>query len=91
MLEDLSLPKPEALYQPQGCKFCNDTGYSGRVMVYEFLAVTDKIRAAIHDGATGHELQELVVREGMIPRSRHALELAGEGMISHEDLMKVLI
>lgn len=91
VLHDLDLNIPEKLYQPQGCELCNHSGFSGRIMVYEFLIVTETIRDAIHDNITGNALQKLAIQEGMQPIAQHALELAGQGIIGHEDLIKVLI
>lgn len=91
LLDQLEIDRPEKLYQAVGCDQCAQTGYSGRVMVYEFLIVSEKVRDAIHHGMIGKELEAIARQEGMIPKSEHALELAGQGVISHEDLIKMLI
>lgn len=91
ILEEFGLERPGALYEAKGCDHCNHTGYDGRVMAYELLVVTDKIRDAIHNGVVGQQLQELAESEGMIPKSLHALELAKKGVISHADLIKMLV
>lgn len=91
ILREFGLNKPRALYEAKGCERCNGTGYDGRVMAYELLVVDDRVRDAIHHGMVGQELQKLAEREGMIPKARHALELAEQGIISHEDLVKMLI
>lgn len=91
ILSEFDLETPETLYEAKGCEHCNNTGYQGRVMAYELLVVTDKLRDAIHHGMSGQKLQQLAETEGMIPKSKHALELAGKGIISHEDLIKMLL
>lgn len=91
ILREFGLERPAHLYEAKGCEHCNGTGYSGRVMAYELLIVTDTLRSAIHHGMIGQELQDLAVAEGMIPKAHHALELAEKGTISYEDLVKMLV
>ncbi|WP_018295245.1 type II/IV secretion system protein [Mariprofundus ferrooxydans] len=91
IISDLGYPKPEHLYTGAGCKKCNKTGYVGRVMLYEFLAVNDAIRQAIHDGKTGHDLQEIAIANGMVPKSEYALKLAADGVIDHHDFVYSLM
>jgi len=91
LLQDMGLERPKTLYQAGQCEKCNQTGFSGRVMAYEFLEVTENVRQAIHDGKIGHELQKVAEAEGMIPKAQHALGLAESGVISRDDLVKLLI
>jgi type II secretory ATPase GspE/PulE/Tfp pilus assembly ATPase PilB-like protein len=91
LLEDMGLERPKTLYQPGQCDSCNQSGFSGRVMAYEFLEVTEPVRQAIHDGKIGHELQEVAEKDGMISKARHALSLAESGVICRDDLVKLLI
>jgi len=87
----MDMNEPPQLFAPSGCEQCNDSGFSGRALVYEFMDVTKHMRKAIHDGLTGQELQSVVEKEGMAPKSRHALELAEQGIISQDDLISLLI
>jgi len=87
VINDLGYDRPEQLFSASGCEQCNQTGYVGRVMLYEFLAVNDAVRQAIHDGLTGHELQKLAITNGMIPKADYALKLAADGIIDHHDFI----
>ncbi|MDQ6996736.1 MAG: hypothetical protein Q9M82_04650, partial [Mariprofundus sp.] len=69
------------------CKLCNDTGYAGRVMSYEFLVVNEKIRQAIHDGIKGHDMMQIAVENGMQPKAESALKMAAEGIIDYNDFV----
>jgi len=91
IINDLGYARPERLYIAAGCKKCNQTGYTGRVMLYEFLAVNDAIRQAIHDGKSSHALQEIAIANGMIPKSEYALQMASDGMIDHRDFVYSLM
>ena len=91
LLQEMGLDYPKTLYQPGQCDDCKQSGFSGRVMVYEFLEVTETVRQAIHDGKIGHELQEVAEKDGMISKARHALNLAESGVICRDDLVRLLI
>jgi len=82
---------PKPLYARRGCSQCRMSGYIGRVMVYEFLAISDAIRQAIHRGEAGYAIQQLAITEGMTTKSEHALQLAAAGVIDCDDLVKTLI
>ena len=88
---ELGLKAPEKLYSAGSCDQCNRTGYSGRVMLYEMLTVDDRVRLAIHEGKKGEELMAIAIKSGMIPKAQHALELAGSGVIDHNDFVRSLI
>ncbi|MFQ5581440.1 MAG: GspE/PulE family protein [Mariprofundaceae bacterium] len=91
VLKGLNLEVPQMLFAPVGCSRCDDTGFAGRTLVYEFMEVTDDVRQAIHDGMVGQELQKVAEDTGMIPKCRHALELACQGMISRDELLRLLV
>ena len=53
-------------YKGAGCKTCNNTGYKGRVGLYEVMEVTDEIRELILIGASALELRKRAIEDGMI-------------------------
>ncbi|GAV20773.1 competence protein ComGA [Mariprofundus micogutta] len=87
VVKDLGFEVPEKLYKAVGCDHCNQTGYAGRVMSYEFLVVNERVRQAIHDGVTGQNLQKVAVESGMQPKSASALKMAAEGIIDYNDFI----
>lgn len=91
IIQDQGLARPEILYKATGCEHCSQTGFIGRVMLYEFLAVNDAMRHAIHDGKSSHLLKKIAVAAGMRPKSEYALQLAADGVIDHNDFISVLM
>ncbi len=91
ILESMGFERPSGLYLPGACEQCHQTGFSGRVMAYEFLEITEPIRQAIHRNKVGKELQEIAESEGMVPKAKHALSLAEKGIICRDDLIKLLV
>ena len=54
------------LYKSEGCEECNDTGYSGRVGIFEVLPITEKIGKLILESAPTRDIERQAVAEGMI-------------------------
>ena len=65
----------------KGCPKCNNSGYKGRMGVYEILNITKTIKEAILKKATTPELREIAVKEGF-----RDMQDMGRGMIMSGDL-----
>ena len=55
-----------------GCEKCNNTGYKGRVGLYEVMEISDELRELILVGASALELRRKAIDEGMITLRRAA-------------------
>ena len=66
-MELLGIAEPISIFRPQGCQFCNNTGYKGRVAVHEVMYVTDELKALIVREKTLDKLRELAKEGGMVP------------------------
>ncbi|MFI4872275.1 MAG: GspE/PulE family protein [Phycisphaerales bacterium JB061] len=90
-MRDAGLP-PEfkkAFRKGAGCQQCHDSGFLGRIGVYELMAVNSEIRKLVHVGAPSHELR-LKLRELGVPTLREeAVRLAMDGMTSLEEALRV--
>lgn len=58
LLDGEELPMPTHVYEPVGCEECKNTGFSGRLCVYELVKMDDKIKKAIHSNVDITELRE---------------------------------
>lgn len=90
LIERLGLPEGSTprLYQAKGCPTCANTGYDGRLGVYELLVVDGAIRRMIHDGATEEDIERIAfARYDMLFQNglRHVLN----GDSSAEELLYV--
>ena len=92
-LEALGLEPGRVLrfHRGTGCHDCFNTGYRGRVAVFEMLPVDGKLRASIGAGATRDELSE-VLREGgkFVSLRQNALRLVDEGVTTAEEVIRVI-
>ncbi len=86
-VEDLS--EDVVIYEPKGCPLCNDTGYSGRIGVYEMMAVSPSLQVVIAKGATADVIEKQALAEGMstlrMSAGRHVLN----GITSIEEMKKI--
>ncbi|MEC9374459.1 MAG: GspE/PulE family protein, partial [Planctomycetota bacterium] len=73
----------------RGCGACLDTGYRGRVGVYELLIMTPGLRDAIDAGATPQQLQRAAIESGLKPMWQDGLEKARLGLTSLEELTRL--
>jgi type IV pilus assembly protein PilB len=71
-----------------GCEICNQTGYKGRVGLYEVMEVTESMRELILVGASGLELKRKAVEEGMITLRRSGLRKVIEGVTTIEEVAR---
>ncbi|HUK32472.1 MAG TPA: type IV-A pilus assembly ATPase PilB [Vicinamibacterales bacterium] len=71
-----------------GCDRCNNTGYKGRVGLYEVLEVTEELRELILVGASGLELRRKAIDEGMITLRRSGLRKVMAGTTSVEEVVR---
>jgi type IV pilus assembly protein PilB len=71
-----------------GCDRCNNTGYKGRVGLYEVMAVSEELRELILVGASGLELRRKAVDEGMITLRASGLRKVKDGLTSIEEVVR---
>lgn len=82
--------KEITLYKQVGCLRCSNTGYSGRVGVYELLRVTDTIKELTLKHSSAGEISRAAVREGMITLRRDGFLKVREGTTTIEEALRVL-
>jgi general secretion pathway protein E len=81
--------RPEHVYRPVGCLECRNTGYLGRVGLYEILLLSPAIRKLINAEADVAKIREHAYKEGMKPlRISGALKVA-MGFTTMEEVLKV--
>jgi len=91
-LIDIGFPKDEIgtfkLLKGRGCANCNNTGYRGRVGLYEVMEISDEIRELILSGASSMELRRRSLEEGMISLRGSGLKKLRDGMTSVEEVVR---
>jgi len=72
----------------KGCEKCNNTGYKGRVGLYEVMEVTEELRELILVGASSLELRRKAVDEGMITLRSSGLRKVKDGVTTIEEIVR---
>lgn len=91
-LVDIGFPMEEApklkLYKGRGCANCNNTGYRGRLGLFEVLEITDEIRELILSGASAMELRRKGIEEGMLSLRVSGLQKLRDGLTTVEEVLR---
>ena len=81
--------RPDQVFRPVGCLECRNTGYLGRVGIYEILLLSPAIKRLINDAADASKIREQGYKEGMKPlRISGAMKVA-QGATTLDEVLKV--
>ncbi|CAM9754724.1 unnamed protein product [Discosporangium mesarthrocarpum] len=72
-----------------GCASCSDTGFKGRVAIYEVMVMTDSLKEFVLNGASGAEIKREAIRGGMVTLRRSALNKMLEGVTTISEVFRV--
>lgn len=75
-------------YRGDGCLVCNDTGYRGRVALYEVMPMYEQIRELVLMGASAAEIKKESIRLGMITLRRSGINKLKQGTTSIEEVIR---
>ena len=77
------------VYEPAGCGRCRETGYRGRIGLFEVMTVTDEIRALIVAHAPAVKLEKVAVEQGMTTLMEDGLEKVRSGQTTLAEISRV--
>lgn len=83
----LGLDEPASIFRPQGCQFCSNTGYKGRIAVHEIMYMSERIKSAVNAGKPIEELRALAESDGMINLWDSCKKLVLKGITDVTELM----
>lgn len=86
----LGIQDDVTIYKPCGCTRCNNTGYRGRIGVYEILVMTDTLKNAIADDKPISELEEIAKQEGLQTLRDSAIRLILQGVTTIDEMDKIV-
>ncbi len=92
-LQEAGLPEQEARgFTPmhgRGCRTCSDTGYKGRLAVYEVMVMGEELKEFVLNGASATELKREAIRLGMTTLRRSVLNRLTEGITTLKEVFRV--
>jgi type IV pilus assembly protein PilB len=72
-----------------GCRQCHDSGFRGRIGIYEVMAISPDLQRLVYRAAPAHEIRALARREGMATLRDEGVRIAIEGRTSLEEVLRV--
>jgi type IV pilus assembly protein PilB len=80
-----------SVYEPLGCSECRNTGYKGRIGVFEVMTVDDQITRAFLRNAPSEEVRRIALEGGMVPMKRDALDKVAIGLTSLDEIARTVV
>ena len=81
--------EPLLFYKGKGCKQCNNSGYKGRIGIYEVLEITEELSELILKKANPLELKRQAIKQGMLTIVEDGFIKAKNGITTIEEIMRV--
>ncbi len=92
LLEDAGLKKemfPDGMvFKGKGCSHCNQTGYKGRIGLYEIMPISSDLRNMILKGGSSDVIAEQAIKEGMETLRDDGVDKIKKGVTTIEELMR---
>ena len=90
-MEILGIDEPISIARPQGCQFCNNTGYKGRIAVHEVMYMNDTMKNSVMHEKNLDVIRNLAIENGMTPLWNSCRNLVVNGVTSLQELMTLRI
>jgi type IV pilus assembly protein PilB len=92
MLFDLGLQAEDiegkTFFKGTGCDNCNNTGYKGRIALFELMIMNDKLREMVMNNASTDELRDEAQGFGMVPLREFGIAIAADGITTLDEVIR---
>jgi len=79
------------IYAGRGCGTCNNTGYKGRVALYEVMPFSDPLKELVLQGASAAELKADMIRQGYASLRMAGIGKVLEGVTTPEEVLRTTV
>lgn len=79
-----------AFFYGAGCSTCDESGYKGRIGIYEIMEMDDEIRTALMRNADASEIKKIAIKNGMTLMIEDGFKKAVEGVTTIEEILRVI-
>ncbi|GAA0312375.1 GspE/PulE family protein [Psychrobacter aestuarii] len=83
-------PLPAQIYQAVGCEQCRNTGYQGRVGIYEMMPLSNTLKKLVAEDASVDTLKQQAYKEGVQPLRLSGAKRISEGVTTIEEVLRVV-
>lgn len=87
--KSFKIPKPLTIYTAQGCRQCSNSGFSGRVAVFEILSSSDKLAETILEAPSEIKIAKIAKEQGMITMQQDGILKVLAGVTTIEEILRV--
>jgi type IV pilus assembly protein PilB len=87
--EKVTVESEWKFFKGKGCEVCNNSGYKGRVGIYEILTMSDEIKAAMSESISEYQVRELAKQQGMITIQQDGVLKILDGQTTIEEVSRV--
>ncbi|MCK5263657.1 MAG: type II/IV secretion system protein, partial [Gammaproteobacteria bacterium] len=81
--------KPETIQKPVGCLECRNTGYKGRIGIYEMFTFSRETKKLITENCDISALRQQVIKDGLMPMRLSGANKVANGITTVEEVMRV--
>lgn len=93
ILKQIGLPQQlisnAKFFKGQGCSTCNNSGYKGRIAIYELMEITDDLKRAIMQGSDSTVIKEIALKNGMKTLRQSAILKMCAGQTTLDEVISV--
>ncbi|MCD6060048.1 MAG: type secretion system protein, partial [Moraxellaceae bacterium] len=82
-------PVPKKVCAPKGCLECRDTGYLGRMGIYEIMLMSNELRRIVSAGGSLNDIKKEAYKEGLLPLRLSGAQKIAAGLTTIEEVMRV--
>jgi type IV pilus assembly protein PilB len=88
---DIPVDKDVSFYKAKGCSQCNNSGYKGRVGLYEVMKMSNNLKAMVAGGSNSDQIRDAAIKEGMISLKAYGVLMMLEGTTSPEQVLECVV
>ncbi|MFC1703893.1 GspE/PulE family protein [Candidatus Omnitrophota bacterium] len=89
VLKELGIKEKVSFYRAKGCRRCNNTGYTGRIGIFELLEIDEGIRRMVEEKKSADQIKEKARAQGMVALREDGLQKASEGLTTVDEVLRV--
>jgi len=89
-IENIKKVKDSKFYKGTGCSFCNNTGYYGRLGIFEVLYISSQIKEAIMKREDSSKIKSIALKEGMTTMIQDGFSKVLKGLTTIEEVLRVI-
>ncbi len=79
---------PEHFYHGRGCSLCSETGYVGRIGIFELLTPSEEIKRMVRSNTTASQVHEQAVKEGMLTMRSDGMLKVKDGLTTISEVLR---